>query len=293
MPDDVLMDRLRAADPLAGDAPASPSLDALGLTAAALGDQAPKARRGRGPWAATTLSVILALLVGSATAAASLTALTGDPLGRAPKIAIEPTPATVRITDARSPDPEGGAAWGVRLGSAEQDLVCVAAGQIQGTRIGLVGLDGVFRANRPVDADDCAVAPLPERVLAQSRTYLGRTDETSVSVVYGVVGRDIRRLMLLLPDGTARDVAVDQDRVFVVAVRGSLRDARPHLRWFGTRRQHENGRAYSSIGEIDYGRPWTDEELTRALRGADRKLPSSPVRRSSPTNNPPREETTP
>lgn len=274
MPDDVLIDRVRAADPIAGELPAVPSLDALGLTAEALGEQAPKARRGRGPWGATTLSVILALLVGSATAAASLTALTGDPLGRAPKLVIEPTPATVRVTDARSPDPNGTAPWGVRLGAAERDLVCVAAGQIQGPQIGLVGLDGVFRANRPAGADDCAVAPPAERVLAQSRTYLGRTKATSVSVVYGVVGRDVRRVMLFLPGGTARDVPVDADRVFIVAVRGSLTAARPHLRWFNTRRQHDNGSTYSSIGEVDFGRPWSDDEVARSIE-AERTLAPS------------------
>lgn len=292
MPDDVFMDRLRAADPLASDPPAPPSLDALGLTADALGGHAPKARRGRAPWAATTLSVILALLVGSATAAASLTALTGDPLGRAPKIAIEPTPATVRITDARAPDPDGGAPWGVRLGSAERGLVCVAAGQIQGAQIGLVGLDGVFRANRPTAADDCAVAPPRERLLAQSRTYLAQAEGASVSVVYGVAGRGVRRLLLFLPDGAARDVSIDADRTFIVALPGTLRAASPHLRWFGTRRTHENGRVYSSIGGIDYGRRWTDEELTEALE-AERKLPPSPSGSLSSGTASPGKEATP
>lgn len=280
MPDELLR-RLRRADPLAGSAPTPPALDALGLTADRL-DAEPRdastaaPARQRAPWRATGLSVVIALLVGTGTAAASLTALTGDPLGRTPKVDIEPTASTVRIADARSPDPDGGPAWAVRLGRADAGLVCVAVGQVQDGRLGLVGLDGVFRPDRPRGADDCAVAPLPENVVVQGRTYVGHTRATAVSVIYGVAGPDIDRVYVEYPDvpiaAGVTKIRIEADRTFVLAQRGTLSQRSPR---FYALAKMPAGATYSSMTTVDFGRPWTQQQIWSRQRAARLRQPRS------------------
>lgn len=263
MPDELLH-RLREADPLGAGQPSPPTLDALGLTADRLDvvassqsgaghTDAEPARQRDARWRATGLSVVIALLVGTGTAAASLTALTGDPLGRTPKVDIEPAASTVRLASVRSADPDGGPAWGVRVGRAERGLVCLAAGQVEGGRIGLVGLDGVFRADRPRDADDCAVTPQRHRVLAHGRTYLGKTRTTSTWVIYGLAGRDITKVVLQYPDGTSERLPIGADRTFVAARRGTLSATRPSL--VAAIRKPPAAR-FSETTLIDFGGQW-------------------------------------
>lgn len=273
MPDDLLQ-RLRHADPLAGDAPTPPSLDALGLTAdrltadgAAPAGPTPTPARQRAPWRATGLSVVVALLVGTGTAAASLTALTGDPLGRTPQVDIEPAASTVRIAAARSADPDGGPDWGVRVGSAERGLVCVAVGQVRNGQLGLVGLDGTFRPDRPRGADDCVVTG-PDRIVVQGRTFLGQHEaERRVSVIYGVAGPTIERVHVEYPDrvgpSAIQTIPIDRSGTFVLAQRGSLRQRSP--RFYALFKQ-KPGATYSSMTTVDFGRPWTRAQIQAKQR---------------------------
>ncbi|MEN0015365.1 MAG: hypothetical protein AAGC46_18495, partial [Solirubrobacteraceae bacterium] len=88
------------------------------------GTAAPAPSR-RAPWRATGLSVVLALAVGTGSAAAALTAFTGHPIPQSTDtVTVRPAAGTTHVSTVRAVDPDGGPPWGLRIGTAPGGLQC-------------------------------------------------------------------------------------------------------------------------------------------------------------------------
>lgn len=202
----------------------------------------------------------------TATAAVALTAATGSPVpgfARGDTTNVFPDPGTTRITDARSADPTGGPAWGVRVGRTADGLVCVGAGQVAaGGAFGIRGLDGRFRAVAPFGNDSCGPAPRAGRPLVQLRGFSGpgsRSARGATSVVFGSGGPDVQRVDVATAGGPSRRVPVGDSGTFVLAVAGLPEGAAPQvrLRWTdGAERTVQLGRS-SSVPDPDGRVGWT------------------------------------
>jgi hypothetical protein len=231
---DPVLDRLRAANPVEHE-PAVPSVDALfagwGTARETEPGGHPAAARHRSWLRSTGLSVVVALTVGTGSAAVALAALTGSPIpGRgADDVTVRPAAGTSTLSSVRAVDPDAGPPWGLRIGTAPAGLQCLGVGQVQDDHLGLMGLDDVFRTVEPAGADDCGVPPAPTRFTAQARTFLGKTAKTPVTVVYGVRGSGLTTVRVRYADGMSTVLPVGADGGFVIARRGTLEQLQPRL----------------------------------------------------------------
>lgn len=228
---DDLMRRLRAADSVRPEALALPELADLEAGWPAREATAATRRAPRKRWTGGFLSLSLAALVATGSAAATLTVVTGDPLGRVESVAVAPAAGTERIASVRAEDPDGGPPWTVKVGRAEPGLVCLNVGQVQGGQLGIRGLDGRFRTSAVGGADQCAVPPKNGAMLANARTFVGQTQAEATSVIYGIAAPDMRELRIVYPDGASKRLALDETRAFVVARRGTITHTSPSLWW--------------------------------------------------------------
>ncbi|MEV4420461.1 hypothetical protein AB0L40_10870 [Patulibacter sp. NPDC049589] len=285
-----------------GGEPEEPTLDdfpSLGAFGAVLATErtAARARRrslaGAVPRGVTLGSVGVAVLVVTGTAAAGLTALTGSPIPAPLRsddtVTVWPTDGASQLATVRAADPEGGPAWGVRIGKADGGLVCAGVGQVQGDALGIVGRDGRFRALPEQLGGGCVSAPTPGHPIVATRAVAGdRRDPYGVAldgttVLYGVGGDRLRRVVVRTPDGRARPLKADRDGVFVLALRGLPEQAQPvvDLTWAGGQRRRVDLRRLSNVPDPEGGAPWTvsgsDQVMTTARRG-DRRSPSRPAR---------------
>jgi hypothetical protein len=219
-------------------------------------------------------SISLAALVAAGAASATLTVVTGDPLGRVESVAVAPSNGSEHLARVSAVDPDGGPRWTVRIGRAEAGLVCLNVGQVHGGRLGIRGLDGVFRTDAVGDGDQCAVAPTGDTVLANARTFVGKTAAGDTSVVYGIAGPGVRRVIVRYPDGAHARLRLDRDGTFVVARRGDLTRSSPSLMTSPSR----DGRGYV-VRTVEFG----DVQAAIRRRGTrgvqERPLdPTEPVR---------------
>ncbi len=225
--------RLRATNPIDEQRLGLPELDELQrgwLAREADTAVSPIRRRRFGLWAGGGLSSFaIAGLVAAGAAAATLTAVTGDPLGRVPSVEVAPRAGTERLAIASAADPDGGPRWTVQVGRAPQGLICLNLGQILDGKLGIRGLDGRFRTTAVDRTDECAVPPSADDLLVYGRTLVGLPGRGPISVVYGVAGPRVRSLRVAYNDGMTAKLPLARDRVFVVARRGSLRRTVPTL----------------------------------------------------------------
>jgi hypothetical protein len=228
--------------------------------------------RARGtalPRGATFGSVGVLALIVTGTAAAGLTVLTGspipEPLRSDDTVTVWPTEADVRVAAVRSPDPEGGPSWGVRIGSADGGLVCAGPGQVQGERFGIVGVDGRFRVLPAQLAGGCVTAPTPGHPIVAARAVAGdrRTSYgqplDGTTVLYGLGGDRLRSAVVRTPDGRVLRPRVGSDGVFVLALRGLPDQTQPvvDLTWRGGERRRVDLRRLATVPDPDGGSPWT------------------------------------
>lgn len=225
---DASINRLRGANPIVA-APAVRPVDDL---IASWGEPATPTGKRRRSWLRSTgLSVVVALGVGTGSAAVALAALTGSPIpGRGgDTVTVRPAAGSTHLSTVRAVDPDGGPPWALRIGTAPGGLQCLGIGQVQDGRLGLVGLDDRFRAVEPAGADDCGVAPSPKRFTAQARTFLGKTVRVPVTVIYGVRGTALTSVRVRYLDSVSVALPVGADGGFVIARRGSLEELQPRL----------------------------------------------------------------
>ena len=228
-------------------------------------------------------SVGVAVLVVTGTAAAGLTALTGSPIPAPLRsddtVTVWPTDGASQLAAVRSADPAGGPAWGVRVGKADGGLVCAGVGQVQGDALGIVGRDGRFRALPEQLGGGCVTAPTPGNPIVTTRAVAGDRRDVygapldGTTVLYGVGGDRLRRVVVRTPDGRARPLKADGDGVFVLALRGLPEQAQPvvDLTWDGGRRRRVDLRRLSNVPDPEGGAAWTvsgsDQVATTATAG--------------------------
>ena len=140
----------------------------------------------------------------------------------------EPVPGSVRLAGLDAPDPGGGPVWDIRISHSRTGETCTAVGQIFGGKLGVVGLDDVFRALPVGGVDACGVPGIAGPVLAGARVFVGRTAAQARTVVNGVAGEGARSVTVYGP-GRARHLRLGVQGSFITVYRGYVEEVRPRL----------------------------------------------------------------
>lgn len=216
-----MTDRLRAVEALGEE------LERVARIRAAAGRRSPSAGLG-------VLAVGLVLLALCAAAAAAVLLIKeGSPLPapHAQDLRSEglPLPGSGRLAGLDAPDPDGGEpAWDLRLSRTGGGETCTTVGQVLDGRLGIVGLDGVFRA-LPLDAvDSCGVQAPGAPVLVGAQTFVGRSPREARTVVSGVAGNGVRSVSVEA-GGAVRRLRLGPDGSFVTVYRGEAEEVRPTI----------------------------------------------------------------
>lgn len=214
-----------------------PSLEAFGARLMSADPRRGRTRGRRGTTGgAALLGSLLALATFTGAAAVALTATTGSPVpsfARGDDVGFYPEPGTTWLSDVRAADPAGGPPWTVRVGRSGDGLVCLGAGQVQGTDFGVRGLDGVFRTNPPEGNDGCGPAPTDGRPVVALRTFAGASASSpdgATTVVYGTGGSAVRLVTVTTGDGTKHAVPVGRSGTFALAIPGWPEGIAPSVR---------------------------------------------------------------
>lgn len=179
----------------------------------------------RRPGGSLLLASVVTVGVAGSAAAATLVALRATVIPGPEAAAVAPEmrvrQATVRVASLRVADPAGALAWTVRSVRSVTRETCLTVGQRRGDTFGLVGLDGRFRTLDPAIVDGCT-SSTTGLALSGARVLDGRRREDVRTIVYGLVGRDVRRVDLRTGSTTGR-LAVEGGR-FLAVLRGYPED---------------------------------------------------------------------
>lgn len=121
-------------------------------------------------------------------------------------------PEDRRLSKLRVPDPGASTLpWGVRMYSTTKGTSCVVVGQVRDGRLGL--LEGrTFRAFPVATPGSCGSVGGDQRVVAERQQKTSRGDR---SLLYGLVGRDVRSLTLRTK-GAVKPIEIAPDGAFLV-----------------------------------------------------------------------------
>jgi hypothetical protein len=214
--------------------PRFPVLDALGaeLDRAIARDSARRVPRIRA-LRPITLAVILTLLAAGAAAAASYI-LTGSPIpgARAQDVPPEATPLseTARLMGLDAPDPVGGLPWDMRVSRSRTGTLCTAVGQVAGGKLGIVGLDGRFRALAQLGNDTCGEDPGGVPALLGARVFDAPRRDDVRTVVNGVAGSGVTAVVIEGP-GEPRELELGPGGSFLTVYAGYPEDVSPVVRF--------------------------------------------------------------
>lgn len=211
-------------------------------------------RRGRRrTLRSVAIAVILLLLLAAAAAAGTLWVLRGSPIPSPAERDVQPTmrplAGSQHVLALRAPDPAGGPAWGMRVGRSQTGMTCTTVGQVVDSVLGIVGLDGRFRALPEGVLDSCGQEQRDAAALIGARVFDAKRHEDVRTVVNGVGGPALRSATLLTATGR-QPIAVGEGGAFLVAVRGYPEDAalRVELRFASGHRQVVNLGADRGVG---------------------------------------------
>jgi hypothetical protein len=247
---------------------------------------------------AIAVALLIALLLAAVATAAVLLITEGNPLP-APHAADlspweEPVPGSVRLAGLDAPDPGGGPVWDIRISHSRTGETCTAVGQIFGGKLGVVGLDDVFRALPVGGVDACGVPGIAGPVLAGARVFVGRTAAQARTVVNGVAGEGTRSVTVYGPGG-ARHLRLGVQGSFITVYRGYVEEVRPRLVVVDADGRSSTISFASShafeVADPDGGAPWQisagaaigspgaqpDENCAQASQQAGRTNPSGPI----------------
>lgn len=208
---------------LAGSRPAPPALPARRRRRRRL----PAGRLG-------ALAVGLALLaVAAAATAAVLLIKQGSPLPapHAQDLRSQgiPLPGSARLAGLDAPDPASGQPpWDLRLSRTSNGETCTAVGQVVGGRLGIVGLDHVFRPLPVAAVDSCGVDTAGAPTLLGAQTFVGRTPAQARTVLSGVAGAGVRAV-IVHAEGRSRRLALGPDGSFITVYAGEAEEVRPRV----------------------------------------------------------------
>lgn len=170
------------------------------------------------------LATLLAAVAGVASASA-LSSSSGSDTPNGPE-AVQPDGSGARVPVTVA-DPDGGAAWAVRVYRSQAGLTCPEAGRTKDGNFGQVDSDGAFRALDIEAAGSCAdLAKAPMSLAVNHYPPDGKLPARAV--IFGVVTPKITGITISSAAGS-RAVALKGDAFIVVtredALRGTSLDA--------------------------------------------------------------------
>jgi len=173
-------------------------------------------------------ATLAALLAGAAVASAALLVFHGGTIAAPPARDVppeqRPVARTQHVSAARAADPDPAALpWTLRLGRSRTGLLCGTVGQVDGVRFGLVGADARFRTLSPQLDDACGATERDQATLIGARVFDAPRRGGVRTVVYGVGGDALRRVVVTTVDGN-QPVKIAAGGVFVLALRGYPED---------------------------------------------------------------------
>jgi hypothetical protein len=184
----------------------------------------------------------------------------------------------------RATDPDGGAAWALRVSRSRTGLVCGTVGQARGAQFGLVGLDGRFRELADSAVDGCGRPPL-----IGARVFDARRPADVRTVVNGVAGEALRKVTVTAA-GRRRALEIGPGGTFLLALRGYPEDIAIDVRLTfagGRTSMHSFGRSPFVVKDPGGGPAWKLNSFTGSgdprqctsfttARQSGRSLASSP-----------------
>jgi hypothetical protein len=190
------------------------------------------ARRRVRPLKPMLLAPILLALLAATAAAATFYVLRSSPIApfaardTVPEQRVEP--GSSRVLDLRSDDPDPGTPpWALRIARSQTGLLCGTVGQAHGGEFGIVGLDGRFRTLPEANADACGLKVDGEPALLGTRVFDADEDADVRTVVNGVGGADLERVMIAVRGGRPEVVEHSAEGAFLRAFAGFPEDVQP------------------------------------------------------------------
>jgi hypothetical protein len=174
---------------------------------------------------ALALALALAVIAGVASASALTGGQGADTLGGPEAVQPDGSGASLPATVA---DPDGRAAYAVRVYRSKTGLTCPEAGRTKDGNFGQVDGDGGFRSLDIQAAGSCAdLSDAPMSLSVNHYPALGRFPARAV--LFGVTTAKVTGLRLTLAGGLARPVRIDRNAFIAVireeALQGATLDA--------------------------------------------------------------------
>jgi hypothetical protein len=216
------------------------------------------------------------VLLGGGAAAATLLVLRGSvipgPASQDVQPQMRPLVKTAHVEPISARDPTSGAPpWAVRIARSETGLICTTAGQIDGGRFGVIGLDGRFRELSPEFTDGCGAQRPGHTSLIGARVFYSPSDAAVRTVVDGFSGPGLVGAVLQPAYGRPRNLAVASDGAFVGVFAGYPEDlgARVVLRFRdGHSEAHDLGRSPFVVPDPYGGSAWSPSAFQMSGAGS-------------------------
>lgn len=175
------------------------------------------------------LATALLLLLGAVAASAALLVLHFGTIPAPPAGDVapgqQPAPGSAHLSALRAADPAAGQPpWTLRIARSRTGLLCSTVGQVLDGRFGLVGEDGRFRLLSPATTDACGATRTDGASLVGARVFDAQRTADVRTVVNGVAGPDLRRVVVHTVTGD-RDVPIGPGGAFLTVLRGYPQDA--------------------------------------------------------------------
>jgi hypothetical protein len=240
-------------------------------TLAALREQLAQAAQAEGPQRATPrlgwprralVLAVLGLLLGGATAAATLLALRGAvipaPLAVDAGPGQVPAAASSRVLGLRAADPADQPDWALRISRSQTGLVCSTVAQVQDGDFGIVGLDGKFREVAEGAVDGCGERRENAMSLLGARVFDADRRPDVRTLVYALAGPTLRTVRVR-GEGRVFRPEVGPEGTFLLALRGYPEDLALTIRLIfadGHVERHPLGRSPFVSADPSAGPAW-------------------------------------
>jgi hypothetical protein len=179
-------------------------------------------RRVRRPKTAVVLAAVVLVAFAAVAGAGGLFHI-GSPLEPPPPGDVLPAqiplPDTATVEPVRSPDPNGGPEWGIRVAKNKAGEPCFAVNRVLDGKFGTV--TGTEFHELPLRGPgSCGPAPAPVRY--EVLQGFGRGTDGGRTILGGLVSADVQSVVVIGPDGP-RELEISAHGAFVTAYKGVFR----------------------------------------------------------------------
>ena len=209
-----------------------PILDELGAALDAAFRRAERPIPRRRPVRSLALAALLAVALAASAGAATYYVLRASPIAPLKPGDVEPpqrvAPGTSKVLGLRAADPVAGRPpWGLRIARSQTGLTCGTVGQLVSGELGIVGLDGRFRALPEANADSCSLPGQDGLTLLGLRVFEADRAADVRTVLDGLAGTGLRSVSVAHGGGPPKTIQHDTDGAFLFAMRGYPEDIQP------------------------------------------------------------------